>query len=74
MSRILLLRSMTVCLLISFGAAPLLKAETTISCPSGYLDAPDWLTLDADLRATKHMAGPNGFGIWTEVWPTNSGG
>jgi hypothetical protein len=69
MSKTLVVGSIAVYLLISLGAATPLKAESTISCPSGYLDALDWLTLDADLRATKHMAGPNGFGIWTDVWP-----
>jgi hypothetical protein len=47
------------------------KAESTKNCGSGYIDIVDWLTLDDDLRATKHMSQPNEVGhpIYTALWP-----
>lgn len=52
------------------SSLPLL-AESTISCPAGTIDILDWMTLDADLRASKHMAGgPGGGGpLYTVLWP-----
>ncbi len=43
------------------------SAEVTKSCPSGQIDALDWLTLDADLRSSKHMDG--GHPLYTAMWP-----
>lgn len=37
--------------------APFAYAEQTTACPAGKIDTLDWLTLDADLRNTKHMTG-----------------
>ncbi len=54
----------SICLLI-LAAAPL-AAESTISCPSGKIDVLDWLTLDANLRSSKHMEGSGGY-IYTVV-------
>jgi hypothetical protein len=67
MRKTLLLLAVSTFALTLLGAAAPLAAETTITCPPGYLDALDWLTLDADLRATKHMSG--GHGMWTVIEP-----
>ncbi|HEV2713708.1 MAG TPA: hypothetical protein VGU64_00500, partial [Terriglobales bacterium] len=32
-------------------------AESTISCPSGTYDMLDWMTMDLDLRSSKHLTG-----------------
>jgi hypothetical protein len=40
-----------------FPATNLAQAESTISCPAGQYDMLDWMTLDSDLRAGKHLAG-----------------
>src|SRR5437899_11072225 len=31
--------------------------ESTISCPSGTHDMLDWMTMDSDLRSSKHLTG-----------------
>jgi hypothetical protein len=41
---------------LAFGAA-LARAEATMDCPEGTYDMLDWMTLDANLRSTYHMAG-----------------
>lgn len=60
-----------VALSLTFTGATVVMAESTISCPSGKIDILDWLTLDANLRGTKHMHGsPGGAGpIYTHLWP-----
>src|SRR5207245_11504264 len=35
----------------------LAHAESTISCPSGTHDMLDWMTMDSDLRSSKHLTG-----------------
>jgi hypothetical protein len=42
-------------------------AESTYSCPAGTYDIVDWMTLDSDLRATKHLTGTHD--LYTVVWP-----
>jgi hypothetical protein len=46
-------------------------AESTITCPSGYIDVVDWMTLDSDLRASKHMEQPvaGAHPMYTVLWP-----
>lgn len=40
------------------------RAEQTITCPAGKIDILDWMTLDSDLRTSKHMSGP----LYTVLW------
>ena len=51
---------------VTFLPAPV-KAESTINCPAGTVDMLDWMTLDADLRASKHLTGTHP--LYTLVWP-----
>jgi hypothetical protein len=69
MRRILSLGLGIACSLLFLAVAAPLRAESTISCPAGTIDALDWLTLDSDLRTSKHMIGPNSSAMWTVVWP-----
>lgn len=47
-----------VCLVIAFGVSVLpVRAETTLSCPSGTYDMLDWMTMDSGMRGNYHMAG-----------------
>ncbi|HEV7682762.1 MAG TPA: hypothetical protein VGO68_11610 [Pyrinomonadaceae bacterium] len=57
--------------LIGIVLSPNALAESTINCGSGYIDVVDWMTLDADLRATKHMEQPGQVGhpMYTAMWP-----
>jgi hypothetical protein len=41
----------------ALGRATPATAETTIACPPGMYDMLDWMTMDADLRATYHLEG-----------------
>jgi len=60
-----------VVVLAVFPGAGALMAESTISCPPGKVDILDWLTLDSNLRGTKHMQGMYGQAgpIYTLLWP-----
>src|SRR5438445_11637495 len=52
--------SVAAVLLSCLGFLPgsnLARAESTISCPSGTHDMLDWMTMDSDLRSSKHLTG-----------------
>src|SRR2546422_3528440 len=52
--------SVAAVLLSCLGFLPesnLAHAESTISCPSGTHDMLDWMTMDSDLRSSKHLTG-----------------
>src|SRR6266481_4773982 len=52
--------SVAAVLLSCLGFLPesnLAHAESTISCPSGTHDRLDWMTMDSDLRSSKHLTG-----------------
>jgi len=54
--------------LVSFLNPRKSQAETTISCPAGTYDMLDWMTMDSDLRATRHLTGSSN-PIFSTVWP-----
>jgi len=52
-----MLRHLRIPAVLILALSPTSYAESTISCPAGQIDMLDWLTLDADLRSSKHMSG-----------------
>jgi hypothetical protein len=46
-----------------------LRAESTISGPSGQYDMLDWMTLDSDLRGSQFLQG-NANPLYTTMWST----
>ena len=58
-----------VCAVATLLAPVMLRAEPTISCPSGQYDMLDWMTLDSDLRASHFLQG-NANPLYTTMWST----
>lgn len=53
--------------LVFLGASTHATAEQTISCSGNQIDVLDWMTLDLDLRSSKHMTGSHS--MYTVVNP-----
>lgn len=56
LSSVALAAAMLLCAML-LATAPIAQAETTTICPSGTYDMLDWMTMDSDLRSTKHLTG-----------------
>ncbi len=64
----MVVRLLLLALILGFLINPIAAlGEQTIACPPGQIDVLDWATLDADLRSSKHMAGPGGSVLHTVV-------
>lgn len=59
--------SVTISVAGLLGAKPA-RAESTLTCPSGTYDMLDWMTLDSDLRVTKHLEGTSN-PLYTMIQP-----
>src|SRR5213075_1096300 len=56
LSSVALAAAMLLCAML-LATAPIAQAETTTICPSGTHDMLDWMTMDSDLRSSKHLTG-----------------